>query len=113
MKAGIGELKPTRMILQLADRSTTTLRGVIEDVLIKAGEFIFPVDFIIMETESVTNPEAQIPVILSRSFLTTSNALINCKNGMMKLPFGNMTVDLNIFNLQRQPAIFDEIDSVN
>jgi len=32
---------------------------------------------------------------------------------MLKLSFGNMTVELNIFNLQRQPAIFNEFDSVN
>ena len=32
---------------------------------------------------------------------------------MLKLSFGNMTVELNIFNLQRQPALLDEIDSVN
>ena len=29
---------------------------------------------------------------------------------MLKLPLGNMTVELNIFNLQRQPAIFDGFD---
>jgi len=40
-----------------------------------------------------------IRVILGRPFLPTSNALINCRNGMMKLSFGNMTLDLNIFNL--------------
>jgi len=32
---------------------------------------------------------------------------------MMNFSFENMTVELNIFNLQRQPAIFYEIDSVN
>ena len=56
-------------------------------------------DFVVLETESVTNPDAQIPVILGQPFLVTSNALINCRNGMLKLSFGNMTVELNIFNL--------------
>ena len=32
---------------------------------------------------------------------------------MLKLSFENMTIELNIFNLQRQPAIFDEFNSVN
>ena len=52
------ELKPTRMILQLADRSTRTPRGVVADVLIKVGEFIFHVDFVVLEANSVANPEA-------------------------------------------------------
>jgi len=73
------------MILQLDNRSTRTPRGVVEDVLIKVGEFMCFVDFVVLETESIGNPEAQIPVILARPFLATSNALINCRNGMMKL----------------------------
>ena len=81
--------------------------------MIKASEFIFPVDFVVLETESVGNLDSQIPVILSQPFLTTFNALINCRNSMMKLSFENTTVDLNIFSLQRQPAIFDGIDNVN
>ena len=101
---GVGELKPTRCTLQLADRSVKIPKGEVEDVLIKVGEFIFPVDFIVLETQPVSNLKSQIPVILGRPFLATSNALINCRTGQMKLSFGNMTVDLNIFNLGRQPS---------
>ena len=75
-------------------------KGEVEDVLIKVGEFIFLVDFVILETVPVENPGGQIPVILGRPFLATSNALINCRSGLMKLTFGNMTIDLNIFNLE-------------
>ena len=28
---------------------------------------------------------------------------------MMKLSFGNMTLELNIFNMQRQPSGFDDM----
>ena len=109
----LGELKPTRTILQLVDHSTRAPKGIVEDVLIKVGEFIYSMDFVVLETESVANSETQIPVIFGRPFLTTSNALINCRNGMLKLSFRNMTVELNIFNLQRQLAIFDRFDTVN
>ncbi|MDQ4222847.1 retropepsin-like aspartic protease, partial [Pseudomonas aeruginosa] len=94
---GLGELKPTKVTLQLADRSIKKPIGEIEDVLMKVGEFIFPVDFIVLETQPVNNPMNQIPLILGRTFLATSNALINCRNGPMKISFGNMTIDLNIF----------------
>lgn len=47
----------------------------------------------------MADPSAQVPVILRRPFLVTSNALINCRNLAMKLSFGKMTVELNIFNV--------------
>ncbi|XP_024046520.1 uncharacterized protein LOC112100886 [Citrus clementina] len=40
---------------------------------------------------------------LGRPFLATVNALINCRNGLMNLSFGNMTLELNVFNMCRQP----------
>jgi len=66
------------------------------------GEFISPVDFVVIKTETVTNVASQVPVIPGRPFLATSDALINCRNGMMKLSFGNMTLELNFFNMQGQ-----------
>ena len=51
----------------------------------------------------MSNPRAQIPVTLGRPFLTTANAIINCKNGSMRLTFGDMTREVNIFNLGKQP----------
>lgn len=46
-KLVLGELKATIISLQLADRSTKYLTGIIEDVLVKVENFIFPVNFII------------------------------------------------------------------
>lgn len=46
---GLGELKPTPVTLQLADRSVKLPRGIVEDVLIKVDKFYFPVDFIVLE----------------------------------------------------------------
>ncbi|PKA52184.1 hypothetical protein AXF42_Ash014121 [Apostasia shenzhenica] len=98
---GLGELKSTIITLQLTDRSIRIPKGVIEDVLIKVGNFIFPVDFIVIETEVETDQRSQIPVILGSPFLATSNALINCRNGKMRLSFGNLIVELNIFDLYK------------
>jgi hypothetical protein len=77
-------------------------------VLIKVDKFYFPVDFIVIDTEPVHNVANQIPVILGRPFLATANALINCRTGVMKISFGNMTVELNIFNINSQPLEYDE-----
>ena len=75
---GLGELKTTKVTLQLADRSIKKPRGIVEDVLIQIDKFYFLVDFIVLDTQPVMNYTTQIPVILGRPFLATSNALINC-----------------------------------
>ena len=43
----LGELIPTTITLQMADRSMVKPEGVLEDVLVTVGKFVFPVDFII------------------------------------------------------------------
>jgi len=45
-RMGIGEIKPTRMTLQLADRSIKYPAGIIEDVSIKIGEIYILADFV-------------------------------------------------------------------
>ena len=42
------------------------------------------------------------PIILEKPFLATSNAIIKGRNGVMKLTFGNMTLELNIFHLSKK-----------
>jgi hypothetical protein len=69
LQLGLGELKPTTVTLQLADRSMKRLWGIIEDVLIKIDKFYLPVDFIVIDTEPVHDVVNQIPVILGRPFL--------------------------------------------
>jgi hypothetical protein len=112
LQLGLGELKPTSMTIQLADRSMKRPRGIIEDVLVKVDKFYFPIDFVVLDTEPVQNVGIHIPVILGRPFLATANALINCRTGVMKISFGNMTVELNIFDISNQLIKYDEVESV-
>jgi hypothetical protein len=84
----------------------------VEDVLIKMDKFYFPVDFIVLDTEPVQNVGVQILVILGRPFLATANTLINCRTGVMQISFGNMTIELNIFTISKQPRDCDEINNV-
>ena len=109
---GLGELQPTEIILQLADRSIKIPRGVVNDVLVQVGNFFYPVDFIILDTEPVVNPGAQIPVILGRPFLKTSKALINCDNGVVQFSFGNLKMEVNVFNASKAPHDLDNVESV-
>ncbi|WJZ92642.1 hypothetical protein VitviT2T_011627 [Vitis vinifera] len=94
---GLGELKPTSITLSLADRSAKIPRGMIEDVLVQVDKFYYLVDFVVLDTDPVAKGTNCIPIILGRPFLATSNAIINCRNGVMQLTFGNMMLELNIF----------------
>ena len=67
------ELTPTAITLQMDDRTMAQPKGVLEDVLVKVGKFIFPVDFVIMKMEEDT----QVPFLLGRPFLATGAALID------------------------------------
>ena len=78
-----GELKPTPVTILLANRSMKVPRGVVEDVLLQVGKFIYLVDFIVLDTQPIEVYNS-IPVNLGRPFLTTSNALIKCRNEVMK-----------------------------
>ena len=110
---GLGELKPTSIILQLADRSVIVPKGVVEDVLVQVDKFYFPVDFVILDMHLVSSANSQISVILGRPFLATFNALINCRSGVLKLSFSNMTLELNIFNTCKQTRDEEDVHEVN
>ncbi|RVW71456.1 hypothetical protein CK203_057570 [Vitis vinifera] len=102
---GLGELKPTSITLSLADRSVKIPRGMIKDVLVQVDKFYYPVDFVVLDTDPVVKGTNYVPIILGRPFLATSNAIINCRNGVMQLAFGNMTLELNIFICARNISI--------
>ena len=99
---GMGELKPTNITLSLADRSVKILKGIVEDVLVKVDNFYYPVDLVVLDTEPMAESPHQVPIILGRPFLATTNAIINCRNGIKQLTFGNMTLELNIFHLSNR-----------
>ncbi|RVW75807.1 hypothetical protein CK203_055101 [Vitis vinifera] len=94
--------KPTSITLSLADRSVKIPRGIIEDVLVQVDNFYYPVDFVVLDTDPLVKEANYVPIILGRPFLATSNAIINCRNGLMQLTFGNMTLELNIFHMSKK-----------
>ena len=105
---GLGEHKPTNITLSLADRSVKIPKGIVEDVLVKIDKFYYPVDFIVLDTEPIENEPNHVPIILGRPFLATTNAIINCRNGVMQLTLGNMTLELNIFHLNNKHKLVED-----
>ena len=95
-----GELTLTAITLKMADRSMAQPEGVLEDVVVKVGKFIFPVDFVVMKMEEDT----RVPLLLGRPFLATEAALIDVQKGELTLRVGNEAVH---FNLNKSPAQSD------
>nr|GEW85995.1 DNA-directed DNA polymerase [Tanacetum cinerariifolium] len=58
------ELTPTRMTLELADRSITCPKRVAEDVFVKVGKFHFPTNFVVVDFEA----DPRVPLILAVTF---------------------------------------------
>ncbi|GJT58144.1 reverse transcriptase domain-containing protein [Tanacetum coccineum] len=80
-KLSLPELSPTRMTLELADRSITYPKGLAEDVYVKVGKFHFPADFVVVDFEA----DPRVPLILGRSFLKTGRTLIDVYEGEITL----------------------------
>ena len=53
-RLSLEELTPTTITLQMVDNIMAQPEGVLEDVLIKVGKFIFPMDFVVMDMEEDT-----------------------------------------------------------
>ena len=80
---GLGELKPTSITLPLTDRSVKIPRVIIEVVLVQVYNFYYPVDFVVLDIDPIVKETNYVPIIFGRSFLATSNAIINCRNRLM------------------------------
>ena len=83
-------------------------KGIVEDVLVKVDKFYYPVDFVVIDTEPIASRPNHVPIILGRPFLATVNAIIICRNGVMQLTFGNMTLELNIFHLSNKHKLVED-----
>ncbi|GJT97836.1 reverse transcriptase domain-containing protein [Tanacetum coccineum] len=82
---GLGALKPTRMTLELANRSVTHPMGIAEDVVVRVDGFTFLANFVVVNFE----PDPRVPIILVRPFLCTTKALIDLYEEKLTLRVGS------------------------
>ena len=102
-KLQLGELRPTRMSLQLADRSVKYPVGMLENIPVRIGQFYIPTDFIIMDIQEDSN----IPIILGRPFLATAGAIIDVKRGKLTFEVGEEKIEFILSQFLKAPAISD------
>ncbi|XP_062075388.1 uncharacterized protein LOC133779443 [Humulus lupulus] len=106
---GLGEARPTIVTLQLADRSLTHPRGIIEDVLVKVDKLISLADFIVLDMEE----DEGVPIILGRPFLAMGEALIDVQKGELRLRVQGDEVVFNVFKALKYPSASDSCSSVS
>ncbi|GJV47309.1 reverse transcriptase domain-containing protein [Tanacetum coccineum] len=93
------------MTLELADRSITEQIGIAKDVRLMVGKFQFPSDFVVVDFE----PDLRVPLILGRSFLKTSHALIDVYEGEITLHVGKEAITFNLDQTSRYTANYDHM----
>ena len=102
-RLSLGELTPITMTLQMIDITLAHPEGILEDVLIKVGKFIFPVDFVFIDIEE----DKQVSLLLGRPFLATGAALIDVKKGELTLRVGDEAVHFNLKHSLKQPELIN------
>ncbi|GKA67085.1 reverse transcriptase domain-containing protein [Tanacetum coccineum] len=111
-KLSLPELTPTRMTLELADRSITHPKGVTEDVFDKVGKFHFPTNFVVVDFDA----DPRVYLILGRSFLRTGQVLVfsnNSTGGNPTLTFEPIISDSSLFltPFEGSDLILEEIEA--
>ena len=100
-RLSLGELTPTTMSLQMANMSMAQPKGILEDVFVKVGKVIFPVDFVVIDIEE----DKHIPILLGKPFLAIGAALIDVKKGKLTLRVGTKEGHFNLNQCLRQHDI--------
>ncbi|GJZ27969.1 hypothetical protein Tco_0572616 [Tanacetum coccineum] len=62
LNLGLRKLAHTKLTVELADRTVKYPKGIVENMLVGIGKFVFPLDFIILDMPKDVN----VPLILRR-----------------------------------------------
>nr|GEU68109.1 reverse transcriptase domain-containing protein [Tanacetum cinerariifolium] len=104
-KLSLLELTPTRMTLELADRSISQPVGVAEDVYVKVGSFHFSAYFVVVDFDA----DPRVLLIPERLFLKTERALIDVFEGELTLRVGKEAITFNMDQNSRYSANYNDM----
>ncbi|GJS48613.1 reverse transcriptase domain-containing protein [Tanacetum coccineum] len=104
LRLNLGELKPTRMCIELANKSTQIPKGIVENVIVKIDRFFFPVNFVLLDMKE----DHKIHIILGRPFLATAYAMIDVFNKKISFKVGDETITFDIEKSIRFPHSDDD-----
>ncbi|KAJ9536912.1 hypothetical protein OSB04_029645 [Centaurea solstitialis] len=99
----VGSLRPTGVVLQLADRSIVYPKGVLEDVLVQVNQLVFSADFYVIDLEENNTSKAGM-ILLGRPFLKTARTKIDVFDGTLTMEFDGDIIKFNIYDAMRYPS---------
>ena len=111
-KLNLGPMKETRIIIQLANRSTIYPEGMMEDMLVKVKGLIFPVDFYIIDMKS-DGALDETNMLLGRPFLKTAKTLIDMEKGTLSLKFAGETITFDVNEVMKYPKDSESVCHVS
>nr|XP_027090443.1 uncharacterized protein LOC113711478 [Coffea arabica] len=109
-----GPLKETETIIQLADQTNEYHDGLVEDVLVKINDLVFPTDFYVLDMDNDHSPDP-LPLPLGRPFFSTAQTKIDVNKGTLSMKFDEKIVHFNIFDTMKylSNSNFNSIFSVS
>ncbi|KAM1862919.1 hypothetical protein ACFX14_003317 [Malus domestica] len=99
----LGALKNDGVIIQLADRSNTYPKGVLEDVLVQVNHLVFPADFYVLEMDE-SDHAPSLPILLGRPFMKTARTKIDVYSGTLSMEFDGEVVNFNLSDSIKYPS---------
>ncbi|XP_050890270.1 uncharacterized protein LOC127095655 [Lathyrus oleraceus] len=102
-RLNLGNLKPTKMCLQLVNRSIKYPVGILENVPVRIGQLYVPTNFVVMNMKK----DSSIPILLGRPFLATAGAIIDVKRGKLTFEVGEKNIEFIISKFMKGPTIDD------
>ncbi|XP_023741787.1 uncharacterized protein LOC111889862 [Lactuca sativa] len=108
-KLNIQKLKATRMAIHMLNRSVTQPRGIVEDILVKIGKFVFPIDFVVLDMKE----DSDVPIILGRPLLNTTGALVDILESKLTLRVGDEKEIFGIADGFQENHVQKEVFTIN
>ncbi|XP_060170588.1 uncharacterized protein LOC132601525 [Lycium barbarum] len=105
----LGMPRPTTMRLQMADRSIKRPVGVVDDVLVRVGDFFLSVDFVILDCAVARD----IPIILGRYFLSMGRALMDSEKNEIKFRVNDENVTFQDCKGMKLPSAYKSISIID
>ena len=94
----------------MPDRSITRPIGLLEDILVRVGAIVVPVDFYVLDMGDGSAKGSTL--IFGRLFLMTTKYIMNMKEGLVSIEVGDQKVTIQIFETLQQDKKFLELNAL-
>ena len=102
----------TKVVIQLADRTCICPEGVLENVIVKVHDFLYPADFYVIKMNDNESAESS-GVLLGRPFLRTAKTIIDVFDGTICLDYNGEKYTFSIDEGMKRPLDVENIYAID